>query len=194
MSKSISSNSIPSRIFDILLSEADDLLFLFYHPHAVLRTIGNVESARNMLVRKERNLQRIKKTEINQSLQRLKSQKLLRISKKGDEIFLFLTENGIKEGLKRAIQKKKQRLAGKRRCYVSFDIPEQASSTRWALRKLLKDSRFKMIHLSLWSSEFDVGKEMAVLIKIMKAEAWVHVFEAKALTSINKKIKTRNNT
>ncbi|MBI2475495.1 hypothetical protein HYV69_03670 [Candidatus Uhrbacteria bacterium] len=189
MSKNISSNSVPSRIFDVLLSEADDLLFLFHHPHAVLRTVGNIESARNMLARKERNLQRIKKTEINQALQRLNSQKLLRISKKGNEIYFFLTENGIKEGLKRTIQKKKQRLAGKRRCYVSFDIPEQASSTRWALRKLLKDSHFKMIHLSLWSSEFDVGKEMAALIKIMRAETWVHVFEARALTSINKKSK-----
>jgi DNA-binding transcriptional regulator PaaX len=194
MSKNIASNSIPSKIFDVLLSEADDLLFLFYHPHAVLRTVGNVESARNMLARKERNLQRIKKSEINQSIRRLKTQKLLRINKKGNEIYFFLTESGIKEGLKRSIHKKKQRLIGKRRCYISFDIPEQASSTRWALRKLLKDSHFKMIHLSLWSSEFDVGKEMAVLIKIMKAETWVHVFEARALTSINKKTKTRNHT
>ena len=176
------SKSLTSQIFEIFLREADDLIFLFYNPQAVLRTAGDVESARLMLIRKEKKLQRVNKPKIKQALTRLESQKLIRVHKMGNQMFYFLTEKGIQEGLKQVIQKKKKRLPNNLLCCVSFDIPEKANSVRWALRKLLKNSNFKMIHLSLWGSKYDVGKEMALFIKTINAEAWVQVFEAKPLT------------
>lgn len=181
------SQSLSSRIFESILIEAGDLLFLFSNPQAVFYTMGDVEAARSMLARKEEKLRRVNKKEMQQVFRRLEKQKLIRIQKKGNQLFYFLTEDGIQEGLKQTIQKKKKTLQNGLRCYISFDIPEKASAVRWALRKLLKTANFKMIHFSLWASKFDVGKEIALLIKIMKAEEWVHVFEAKALTGTRKK-------
>ena len=180
------SKSLTSQILNIFITEVDDLLFLFSHPHAVLRTVGDVESARLMLIRKEKKLKRINKQKIQQALVRLESQKLIQIHKMGNQIFYFLTENGIQEGLKQVIQNKKQKLPNGLQCYVSFDIPEKVSSVRWALRKLLKSADFKMVHLSLWGSKYNVGKEMACFIKSINAEMWVHVFEARSLTQKTK--------
>ena len=164
------SKSLTSQIFDVFIAEVDDLFFLFSNPQAVLRTVGDIDSARLMLVRKEKKFQRVNKQRIRQSLTRLESQKMIRIHKMGNQIFYFLTEDGIQEGLKRAIQNKKQKLPHDLQCYVSFDIPEKATSVRWALRKLLKSADFKMVHLSLWGSKYDVGKEMACFIKTINAE------------------------
>lgn len=178
--------SIASELFETLLNEVDDWFFICSHPHAVFYTLGNVESARTMLIRKEQKWRNFDKRRIHLELKRLHARKLIQIRKKGDKLLFSLTCDGIQEALKQKIRQKKQKLSRNLNCYVSFDIPKHSNNVRWALRQLLKNANFRMIHQSLWCSNKNVGKEIAELVKILKAEGWIHVFEAIPLTNQSK--------
>lgn len=178
--------SLTYQLFQNILSEADDLLFICSNPQAVFYTLGDVESAKLMLARKEQKLHRMSQKKIRQAFQRLEKRKLIQLRKEGNKILFFLMNDGMELALKQKIQKEKRKLPDGLKCYVSFDIPQHANSVRWALRELLKRSDFKMVHLSLWSTDKDVGKEIAELVKILKAELWIQVFEARSLTQQQK--------
>ena len=98
-------------------------------------------------------------------------------------MYVQLTEKGIISALREQIAQTKTKLPKGQACYVSFDIPQPVRSLRSLLRIVLKESTFHMLHQSLWVSLYGVGKPMALLVTLLKAEEWVHVFVGTVMTN-----------
>lgn len=122
-----------------------------------------------------------------QALMQLARQQYVALRKKGQDLFVELTEKGSQEALKKTIVEKKADLPRGTYCYVSFDIPEDVRHLRDAMRLLLKDARFNMVHQSLWYTRRDVADELAQLISNLKAEKFVNVFVGKQKTPLAKR-------
>lgn len=182
MKNNLRKSSIPEKIFSFILESLDEGFFMLYNPRAVLSTCGDVESARNMLARKQKKARQISNKEFNRALKSLQKRNYLTCYAEGEKILIAMTQAGIEEALKRQIKQKRRKLKKQERVYVSFDIPEVTKSVRVALRRLLKESGFTMVQMSLWSSRRDVGKEFAKFIELIGAKKWIYVFIGSPIT------------
>jgi DNA-binding transcriptional regulator PaaX len=115
------------------------------------------------------------------AFKRLEEQKLIRVTKKGDEVYVALTEKGALTYLKSAIKNSKRTLPRRERCLIVFDVPEKVCHARNALRYFLRDCQFQMIQRSVWMTDKDVRKEVKILLNNLKTEEWVRVFIAEEL-------------
>lgn len=117
--------------------------------------------------------------EARRLLWRLKQRELITTRKRGNEVIIKLTDKGKIEALKLIILNKKTKLPAGTCCLVSFDIPEVTKKTRWFLRHFLKEAKFRLIHRSVWSSNRAITNELRSLVRELKIDDWVKIFEAK---------------
>lgn len=113
-----------------------------------------------------------------QTLKRLQNQKLIELNKRGEKFFISLTKDGVLDALQNRIIAKEELLPGNKVCLVSFDFPIKLDRNRNSFRDLLRRADFSMRHQSVWITRNDVVREMAMLVKILKAEDWIHVYLA----------------
>ncbi len=111
----------------------------------------------------------------------LKRQKYLEIKNKGDEVVFELTHKGVVEALKQKILSTEEKLPNNEFCLVSFDIPENTKKTRRVFRDFLKRAGFHQEHLSVWRNDTDVIRPLVELVKILKIEKWVKIYQARVL-------------
>ena len=90
---------------------------------------------------------------------------------------LVITTKAQHNFLMRAIVDSKKKLQGKN-CYVSFDIPLKHKKVRDGLRRLLKKADFKMVHHSLWKTDKDVARFIAMWVAMHEAQDYIKVFVA----------------
>ncbi|MFH0928572.1 MAG: hypothetical protein V1821_03820 [bacterium] len=105
----------------------------------------------------------------------LKRRRLLALMKRADGLELALTSRGQAEYLRNSIRVRNQELGQGRRCYVIFDIPEDARMTRDAFRYFLKQADFVQVQKSVWKTSKDVVKELRLFIATAKVERWVTI-------------------
>jgi hypothetical protein len=184
MGKGLSIGSKAWKFFDLVCEDLDDWMGSAYcNPSAALRAggIDAYEERRqwNKKFRKQRAEQELKK--LIGYLDRLR---YIQIRRKGKEVLIKLTEKGRMQALKQVAFRGAPKLSDGQRCYISFDIPNQAIGVRDALRGILKRSDFSMVYHSLWTTDRSVVAELRHLVEDLKAERWVHVFLGKPQTTL----------
>ena len=87
-----------------------------------------------------------------------------------------ITNDGKIAALQILILQKQKYLPKGKNLIVAFDVPELAKDARMVFRRSLKRMGFKQIQKSIWSTRFDVAKEMSQYIKLLKIDSWVLLF------------------
>lgn len=113
--------------------------------------------------------------QILQCAERLKRKGLLDIAKKEGVIEASLTEKGLERALREAVKISTD--SSDEWCFVSYDIPEQARTTRERVRCILRSTGFKPIHKSLWCKESDIAEIMAAFVRESKLDPWMKVLK-----------------
>ena len=126
-------------------------------------------------------LREYEEVEAKKLVYELKRQKLIRLQKKGNEVMFKLTQKGEIEAIKETIRRQKRQLPDDQVCFVSFDIPENINKVRFAFRRLLKQSGFKQVHLSVMETRLDVLEPLKKLVEILKIEKWVKIYKGKQI-------------
>jgi len=173
--------SITKEIFVALTEGLDDILTIGYNPIGVAR-LGGLDAYKTMRYRKGRSREAQQRARANQALKRLEQQRLIKLKKKGDEVYFKLTERGVEQVLKMTILGQTKNLPKGVYCYVSFDVPEHVADVRNALRRFLARANFTRVHLSLWATNRDVTEDVVSLVKSLKADRWIHVLVGHAKT------------
>jgi len=105
----------------------------------------------------------------------------MEITEKGNQMIIELTQKGKIEVLKYQILKTEDRMEDGRVCIVCFDIPEHVRSVREVFRRFLKKIGFEQVQKSVWQSQKDVCGLMFSLVKHLRIEKWVVVFNAEKI-------------
>lgn len=112
------------------------------------------------------------------ALYRLRRNRLLKTKIIAGKLLVALTEQGINQVLRQRILLAPE-TEGEELCLVTFDIPEVQRKARVAMRCFLKGIGFERIHLSVWASKKHVASDLATLLKRMRKDRWVRIYEAK---------------
>ena len=115
--------------------------------------------------------------EIRREIKRLEREKLIQIRKIGDKIGFALTETGRFAGQIEMMNTSAARTDGKK-LLVSFDVPERVRERREQLVRFLKRIGMRRLHASLWASNKDIKGPLSEIIRSMKAEKWIRLYEA----------------
>jgi len=115
-------------------------------------------------------------------LRTLIKNQLIETEKQGNQIILRLTSHGETEGLKSHIVSCNDAYPEGSSCLVTFDIPEHIKKVRDMFRYFIKQAGFRQIHRSVWESDKRVALMLTKLIRSLKAEKWIKVYEAKQVT------------
>lgn len=107
----------------------------------------------------------------------LKRQRLLSIREGADGVILRLTRDGMILALEQTVVACKKLLPPEERCFVIFDVPEEARAARQVFRRLLKRAGFTMIQKSVWVSRKDVMDYLCALIQASGLSSWVIVIK-----------------
>jgi DNA-binding transcriptional regulator PaaX len=174
MPRGLKKRSKPRTLLDELIVSIENLDDYFNHPSEILYA-GSLEAFQERRRWKETSRRRA-------ALKSLETQKFIEIRRRGNRMYVQLTEKGCLHALRERIRSSHKSLPKGHWCYVSFDIPQHVQRFRSLLRDVLKDARFRMRHQSLWISDRDVGDDMARFVKALRAEDWIHVSVGKALT------------
>ncbi len=180
-------NSMTGKVFAEIVDAVGGGIELMFVPQAM--KFGGLDGYETMLYRKKRKEQAEDRRRKWQALQRLRRQKYIRVRQEGDRIIVALTEKGRDTGLKWRMKTIDRKLSDGQRVYVVFDIPESVKYLRETLRRVLKESHFSMLQLSVWSTDRDVAEDVTIFVKSLQAEKWVHVFIGKPMTSLQEATK-----
>lgn len=126
----------------------------------------------------ERSVERRKKRWL---LAQLKRRKLIEEQERGMRLSYALTKKARIELLIFSLRKKKAPLPRGQFCMVTYDIPESHRTTRALFRRLLKASGFIRIHGSVWVSQTDVGRELAMFLRAHGVQHSVHIICGKVI-------------
>jgi hypothetical protein len=116
---------------------------------------------------------------------------LLNIERIGNNAVYKLTKDGYIQALKDRILLQTDTLIDALTCFVVFDIPEDIRKSRDAFRRFLKDTGFKQVQKSVWSTCKDSANDLRELIDALKLGAWVEIivgesFPTKKVTIVPK--------
>lgn len=132
------------------------------------------------------------KLKIRRSATTLKRRGFIKIEKRGEEIYVALTEKGKKEALLHTLQlgksNKHKKWDGKWRI-IMFDIPENKGAARRALNKVLKDINCFPYQKSVFVTPFECKKEIDFLgnyFGIRKYLSLITAYEIENESSIKK--------
>jgi len=125
----------------------------------------------------------LKKSNLSQSLRRLRLKGFLETEKSQNQILYKLTAAGRQE---REIRKllaednwdKKWRI-------VIFDIPESHRKVRNVLRSRLKLWKFKPLQKSVWVSKKSITKQVKEFVNDVGLTKWVLIFESSDLENVH---------
>ena len=110
------------------------------------------------------------------AIQRLKQKGYLMTKKEEENIILKLTQSGQKQ--LSLIKNLGDKPWDKKWRIVIFDIPEEHSKLRNALRYRLKVWQFQQLQKSVWVSKKDLLKELKEFLKELGITNWVKIFIA----------------
>lgn len=118
------------------------------------------------------------RNERRRALSDLRAQKIIKMKKIGNQVFLELTRKGRYQAFIQLLRRKKKRLITGKICVVCFDVQECVRGVRDVLRKILFDCGFKKIQKSVWESVDDFAEEVSTFVGLIKADRWVRVYVA----------------
>jgi CRISPR-associated endonuclease Cas2 len=126
--------------------------------------------------------------EYNREISRLKQKKFLEEKKRGDRLYLRLTERGRSAALRHHIFKTNSQ-ARDRYVIVIFDIPESERNTRSFFRRFLKEAGFIRLQQSVWVTNKDIEEYLVELVRIEDAEKWIRIITASKISNFSFKQK-----
>jgi hypothetical protein len=151
----------------------DDISYSQIHPRLVL-AVG-ARRAREIVAAKERfQLEREKK----KALWRLKENKWIKQKNESDRVEYEITNDGRIAALEAVMCSSDSLLPEGEWCLVVFDFPEPARRSRGIFRRLLKRVGFECIQLSVWQTKKNIYFEINEIIKLLKINHWVRVYQA----------------
>lgn len=118
---------------------------------------------------------------IRDALKRLQKQCFLEIRRLGDQMEITMTSKGEAACLLEKMRERPE-LADDRLLLISFDIPEQERSKRNLFTRELKYAGFQKMHASLWSANKDIKNELRLFLRLVGAEKWIRIYEARELS------------
>ncbi len=111
-----------------------------------------------------------------QALRDLKRRAKLEVREAGNRILCRLSADAVVGRLKDIIRATTKKLPRGERCLVLFDVPVGANAVRNFWRHFLVSADFQRDQLSAWVTDKDVQDAVRALVRLLKAERWVHVY------------------
>ena len=108
----------------------------------------------------------------------LKQKKLIERRKNYDHAEIVLTRLGREKVLEFRVKNAPKRADGNE-TYAIFDIPESRRKVRRRLRSFLKRCGFRIIQMSVWSTDKDVAPLLADWLQDEKVSKWVKLIIAR---------------
>ena len=99
----------------------------------------------------------------------------------GSDSVITFTKKAKIEALLFKIEHCKTRLPGRRRVFVTFDIPLEKNSARKKWRRRLKGWGCKKLHASVWYTQKAVGPDLVRLIKLLRVSTYLKVIYGEEL-------------
>ncbi len=158
--------TVTAEILLKIFQKTDDLFFFLNYPSLM----------RNMSVRAARQYLEYKSGGLPKPISKIYKNGWIEIQKLNNDILVKITDHGKIAALQICIFKKRKYLPKGKNLVVAFDVPELAKESRTMFRRSLKRMGFKQIQKSIWSTPFNVTKEMNQYIKLLKIERWVLLF------------------
>ena len=125
----------------------------------------------------------LKKSNLAQTLRRLRLKGYLDVKKSQNQILYKLTSSGKTEWeIRKALSEEKETDIW---TVVIFDIPESHRKVRNVLRSRLKLWQFKPIQKSVWINSKPIKKHIKEFIKEIGLVKWVLIFETNALDNLH---------
>ncbi|MBU0645900.1 CRISPR-associated endonuclease Cas2 [Patescibacteria group bacterium] len=118
---------------------------------------------------------------IKEAFQSLKQKRLIKIEKQAKKISISLTRKGKLQSLRHQILTENKQLSEDDVCVIVFDIPEHVRTIRDQLRHFLKKAGCTQLQRSVWTTTIDIIRPLKALLKSMKAEKWIHVFQGQSV-------------
>lgn len=112
----------------------------------------------------------------------MRAKKFLHDRKKGNQVLIQISTDALVRLIKGNIQSKKATLESNKSILVMFDVPNGASKARDRWRNLLLSCDFKMIQLSVYTTQKEIQKELLTLVRLLGIEKWVSIFVGHELT------------
>jgi uncharacterized protein YuzE len=155
--------SATSEILLKIFQKTDDLFFYLNYP-ALMRNMS-ARAARQYLEYKSKGLPR--------PISQINKNGWIEIKKLNNEILIKITDDGKIAALQILISQKKKKLLKRTKLVVAFDVPELAKETRMMFRRSLKRMGFTQMQKSIWTTNYNVTKEMDQYIRLLKIDRWV---------------------
>ena len=118
---------------------------------------------------------------LNRSLRRLASDRLVTIKQQGDHTVISLTKNGKKKYLKYKLEDlklKKPKKWDKKWRLVIFDVPNQYNAARMAFTRKLKELGFVYLQKSIWVTPYPCKDEVDFIKEIYEIRPFVRLITA----------------
>lgn len=106
----------------------------------------------------------------------MRTKKFLLDKKKGNQILVQISTDALVRLIQSIIQLKKETHGSRTSILVMFDFPVGASKARDRWRNLLLRCDFKMIQLSVYTTQKGIQKELLALVRILGLKKWVSIF------------------
>lgn len=114
---------------------------------------------------------------IKDALKSLEKKKMIKIEKQAKKLSISLTKEGKMQSLRHQIMTEKTLLPEDKVCIIVFDIPEHVRNVRDQLRAFLKMAGCTQLQRSVWITTVDIIRPLRLLLKSMKVNKWIHVFQ-----------------
>lgn len=112
----------------------------------------------------------------------MRAKKFMHDKKKGNQVLVQISTDVLVRLIKSNIQSKRVTLESNKSILVMFDFPNGASKARDRWRNLLLSCDFKMIQLSVYTTQKGIQKELLTLVRLLGLEKWVSIFVGNSVT------------